>query len=94
MRHDREQLMPEEPSMANDFFDIIGIKHWYDGSPYIGSMYLEQAYMDNEFNQEKLDIPRGHRGKNLIDKEELEQFIRKYHNRGWQIAIHTQGVLQ
>ncbi len=91
MRHDREQLMPTKPNVTNDFFAIIGIKHWYDGSPYIGSMYLDKPYLDNEFNQEKLDIPKAHRGKNLIESKELEEFIRKYHNNGWQIAIHTQG---
>jgi len=91
MRHDRAQLMPAAGTKSNDFIDVIGVKHWYDGSPYIGSMYLKEPYLTNEFNQQKLDIPENQTGTNLIGKEELKAFIKKYHSNGWQIAIHTQG---
>lgn len=91
MRYDRSHLLPESRTEPNDFVDVIGVKHWYDGSPYIGSMYLEEPYLTNEFNQQKLDIPENHTGKNLIEKDDLKTFIKKYHSDGWQIAIHTQG---
>ncbi len=91
MRHDRPHLMPTVKTESNDYVDVIGVKHWYDGSPYIGSMYLEEPYLTNEFNQQKLDIPENHTGNNLIEKEDLKSFIKKHHSEGWQIAIHTQG---
>ena len=57
MRHDMEHLMPDHIKERNDFYDIIGIKHWYDGSPYIGSMYLEVPYLNTELTNNKLNIP-------------------------------------
>lgn len=91
IRYDRAFLLPKEKNQNNDFYNIIGIKHWYDGSPYTGSMYIEEPYMISEFNQNKLHIPEGSRGQPLIKKENLIQFIKDYHRKGWQIAIHTQG---
>ena len=90
MRHDRVHLLPENKS-ENDFYNIIGVKHWMDGSPYIGTMYLDQAYLDSELSQEKLHIPKNHRGEALISKAGLKSFLHKYHEKGWQIAVHTQG---
>ncbi len=91
LRHDMAHLRPEARHAPNDFFDIIGVKHWYDGSPYIGSMYLDTAYLDTPFAREKADISPGQRGEALVDPKELRQFIQEYHEKGWQIAIHTQG---
>lgn len=91
LRHDTPQLMPAHPGPENDFYDIIGIKHWYDGSPYIGSMYLSAPYDSSKLTREDLHIPEGHKGKALITKDSLVQFIKSYHTKGWQIAIHTQG---
>ena len=90
MRHDVAHLLPNTKS-ENDFYNIIGIKHWYDGSPYIGSMYVSEPYLDNEFTHEKLHIPAQYSGKALIHKDTLRSFIRNFHQKGWQIAIHTQG---
>lgn len=91
MRHDRTGLLPKKRSAVNYFYDIIGIKHWYDGSPYIGSMYMDSAYLDTKLTTDILHIPKASRGKALIGKEDLKTFIKKYHQEGWQIAIHTQG---
>ncbi len=90
IRYDTPDLLPERKLTQNDFYDIIGIKHWYDGSPYIGTMYLNEEYLDSDF-MKKLHIPKGHRGEALINKEDLKLFIKEYHNRGWQIAFHSQG---
>jgi predicted amidohydrolase YtcJ len=91
IRYDKAFLLPKEKNQSNDFYNIIGIKHWYDGSPYTGSMYIEEPYMISKFSQNKLHIPEGSRGEPLIKKEDLIQFIKDYHKKGWQIAIHTQG---
>jgi len=91
IRHDMPHLMPKKRGQANDFYDIIGIKHWYDGSPYIGTMYMEESYLTNKLTTNELKIPEGSKGKALVSKEDLKNFITDYHEQGWQIAIHTQG---
>ncbi|WP_341225325.1 amidohydrolase [uncultured Arcticibacterium sp.] len=91
MRHDMEHLMPEPHQERNDFYDILGIKHWYDGSPYIGTMYLNAPYLNTELTNAKLHIPIDSKGTALIKKDSLKAFIKENHLKGWQIAIHTQG---
>ncbi len=90
IRFDKAFLLPEEKK-DNDFYNILGIKHWYDGSPYTGSMYLEEPYIVSDLTKHGLHIPERYSGKPLIEYEELVNFIKKYHTKGWQIAIHTQG---
>jgi hypothetical protein len=91
VRHDAPHLLPQSVSNGDDFFKIVGIKFWYDGSPYTGSMYLEEPYLDNNFTNNILHIPRGHTGKALLTKDQLSKSITKYQTEGWQIAIHAQG---
>lgn len=91
MRHDMLHLLPKTKGKQNDFYDIIGVKHWYDGSPYIGSMYMDAPYLDNELTNNKLKIAKNSKGKRLISQDGLKKFIRQHHSNGWQIAIHTQG---
>jgi len=91
MRHDTPDLLPAERGTPNDFYDIIGVKHWYDGSPYIGTMYMEEPYLDTEMTSDKLAISQGTSGEALMTQAELKDFITTYHQAGWQIAIHTQG---
>ena len=91
MRHDMAHLLPEKYHQKNDFYNIIGIKHWYDGSPYIGTMYLKEDYLNSELTNDKLHIPKNYKGKALIEENKLKTFIKDYHKKGWQIALHTQG---
>ncbi|MBT3174006.1 MAG: amidohydrolase [Lentimicrobiaceae bacterium] len=91
MRHDMAHLLPKNKNYKNDFYNIIGIKHWYDGSPYIGSMYLNEKYLNSELSNHKLHIPKNHKGAALIEEHDLKIFIKKYHREGWQMAFHTQG---
>jgi predicted amidohydrolase YtcJ len=91
IRYDKAFLLPKEKNQDNDFYNILGIKHWYDGSPYTGSMYIEEPYKVSKLSQNRLHIPEGSNGRPLIEKEDLIQFIKNYHTKGWQIAVHTQG---
>ncbi|WP_299161638.1 amidohydrolase [uncultured Tenacibaculum sp.] len=91
VRHDMTHILPETKGKPNDFYDIIGIKHWYDGSPYTGSMYINEPYLTTDLTANKLHIKPNSNGKALLSKEKLKEFITKYHKRGWQIAIHAQG---
>jgi hypothetical protein len=91
MRHDMENLLPKGPGNGDDFFKIIGVKLWYDGSPYTGSMYMQQPYLDSELARKELHIASGYRGHSLFTKEELAELIKKYNQLKWQIAVHAQG---
>lgn len=91
MRYDRMDLISSKKTLANDFYGVIGVKHWYDGAPYIGSMYLNEPYLASALSVDKLHIPKGHKGEALVEKEDLKAFIKDVHQRGLQIAIHAQG---
>lgn len=91
IRHDRAFMLPDSPNNGDDFYKIVGIKHWYDGSPYTGSMYLEQPYEESELTREGLLIQAGHKGEALVESEEMVAFIKEYSKKGWQIAVHCQG---
>lgn len=91
MRQDMEHLFSKTEKESNDFYNIIGIKHWYDGSPYTGSMYLNSPYLNTKLSSSKLHISYGHTGSTLIKKNDLFQFIKKQHSLGRQISFHTQG---
>jgi len=89
IRNDKNFLLPKPKN--NNFYNIIGVKLWYDGSPYTGSMYLNEPYLDNDYNQKRLRIPKNSRGKALFTQDAFFKLIKKYHNLGWQIAVHAQG---
>ena len=90
IRHDRAFLLPAKKT-PNDFYNIIGVKHWYDGSPYTGSMFMNAPYLVSDLTKNGLHIPEGSRGKPLIKESDLYTFIHKYQKKGWQIAFHSQG---
>jgi hypothetical protein len=91
IRYDKAFLLPKKSTIKNDFYSILGVKHWYDGSPYTGSMFIKKPYMVSELSKNGLHIRENSNGKPLIEKEGLKDFIKDYHEKGWQIAIHTQG---
>lgn len=90
-RHDRVFLLPDSPENGDDFYRFLGIKHWYDGSPYTGSMYLKEPYLVSDLTKNGLQIPEGYAGKRLVEKNEMIDFVEKYEKLGWQIAVHVQG---
>lgn len=91
IRYEMEDLIPSGPDNGDDFFKILGIKLWYDGSPYTGSMVLEDPYVNSELSRKELHIKPGHRGEPLIAKDKLVELIEKFSRSGWQIAVHAQG---
>lgn len=90
IRHDRDFLLPPKKT-PNYFYNIIGVKHWYDGSPYTGSMFINKPYLISDLTKNGLHIPEGSKGKPLIKESDLYTFIHKYQKKGWQIAFHSQG---
>lgn len=91
IRHDSLNLLPESPDNGDDFFKILGVKFWYDGAPYAGTMYLKEPYLDTQFNHDKLHISCNHTGAALISHTDVRNYINACQNDGWQIAVHAQG---
>ena len=91
IKHDTPFLVPETVENGDDFFKVVGIKLWYDGSPYTGSMYLKEPYLNSELMLEGLNIPRNHYGSTVIKKDDFYKVIKKYHDLGWQLSVHSQG---
>ena len=91
VRDDADHLLPFSPNNGDDYFKMVGVKFWYDGSPYTGSMYLNEPFKSSTVNQEKIHVPAGHSGKALWNKDEIANRIQQYDSAGWQVAIHTQG---
>jgi len=90
IRQDKDFLLPDKPTI-NDFYSILGVKLWYDGSPYTGSMFLNEPYLNSEFCLNSLRVPINSRGAALIDKDSLVDIIANYNAKDWQIAVHAQG---
>jgi predicted amidohydrolase YtcJ len=80
-----------KPGTGDDKYRSIGVKFWYDGSPYTGTMLVDDPYLESKLMQESLGLPKNNRGQQVLTQDELRNYIRKYHNDGWQIAVHTQG---
>ncbi|HJI11236.1 MAG TPA: amidohydrolase [Adlercreutzia equolifaciens] len=72
-------------------FKFTGIKFWYDGSPYTGNMFMEENYLDNDIMQKSLQVPPSQAGERLFDPDFLYGVLKKYHNMGYQISVHSQG---
>jgi predicted amidohydrolase YtcJ len=91
LRKEYDAFLPEKIENRDDFFKIIGIKMWYDGSPYVGSMFLRHPYIRSNFTINDIHLGNNHTSESLLKPEELETLIEKYQSKGWQVAIHAQG---
>lgn len=91
LRHDAMNLLPKSPQNGDDFFKILGVKYWYDGSPISGSMYMKQPYKVSKLTTESFRIKAGHKGEHLITPSKMQAHIRDLQQKGWQIATHSHG---
>ena len=78
------------PQKESDYFRVLGAKFWYDGSPYSGSMVVDQPYQDSELSKQ-LGIAHGSHGEPVIGTGEFRAQLHAHHQRGWQTATHVQG---
>lgn len=91
LQPDSDFLLPDSLENGDDFFRIIGMKLWYDGSPYVASMLLDDAYETSELMQRGLGVSPGSRGEAKYAPEKFYDLARRYHQAGWQLAVHSQG---
>ena len=78
---------------GNDHFRIKGVKLYMDGSPYTGGAAFAEPYLNTDVTLKRMELQPNHRGKVNYSKESLLQTLTKYHNAGYQIAIHAQGEI-
>lgn len=81
----------EDLGQSSDRFRYLGVKFWYDGSPYTGNMLLSQPFLNSPLMQDGLGITADTCGYSMMPKETMANLVKKYHDQGHQIAIHGQG---
>ena len=79
------------PGDGSDRFRVRGAKLWYDGSPYSGTMYLDDPYLSSDLCCCRLGIASGTAGYAMHDREELIPQLRDLLASGWQVLTHAQG---
>jgi len=72
-------------------FAELGVKYWYDGSPYTGTMFLDDPYLDSNLMQQKLGIPAGTSGYSMFTPPVFADMLKSAHVADIQISVHTQG---
>jgi len=78
---------------GNDHFQIKGVKLYMDGSPYTGGAAFAEPYLNTKVTLKRMKLQPNHRGKVNYSEASLLQTLTKYHNAGYQIAIHAQGEI-
>lgn len=84
------RYLPDAPENEDDYYQILGIKLWHDGSPYTGTMALSQPYLNNQLTT-TMGIGENHKGESRLSVEDFENQVKKYSQSGWQLAVHSQG---
>ena len=91
LRHHQVDRVDWKPGDGNDRFRVQGVKLWYDGSPYSGTMLLDDPYEETRLCCCTLGIPAGTTGRANFDPAELRELILGLHRDGWQVLTHAQG---
>ena len=89
--HGRALKLGRRPEPDHDRFRIAGAKLWYDGSPYTGTMYLDEPYLETNLCCCTLGIPAGSRGRPNFEPGDLLEVLHSLHADGWQVLTHSQG---
>jgi predicted amidohydrolase YtcJ len=91
LRHFQVDGAGRRPGEGNDLFRIQGVKLWYDGSPYSGTMLLDEPYLESRLCCCTLGIQPGAVGHANFDPQELQEVVTGLQREGWQILTHAQG---
>ncbi|MFQ5700013.1 MAG: amidohydrolase, partial [Myxococcota bacterium] len=91
LRHHQIDRVDWRPGDGDDLFRVQGVKLWYDGSPYSGTMLLDAPYLDSQLCCCTLGIPPGTLGHANFEPGELGELVLRLHREGWQVLTHAQG---
>lgn len=78
-------------SSDNLTFRDIGKKYWVDGSPYTGSMLIEEPYLSSTLNQQKLGIKKNSLGECMFPSGMYYKLFKEAIDHKWQLSVHVQG---
>ncbi|MEE8557356.1 MAG: amidohydrolase [Myxococcota bacterium] len=91
LRHHQIEEVDLRPGEGSDTFRVQGVKLWYDGSPYSGTMLLDEPYLESKLCCCTLGIRSGTTGHANFEPEELREIVLRLHCDGWQVLTHAQG---
>ena len=91
LRHTEVDRSPWAPGDGNDKFRVQGVKLWYDGSPYTGTMLLDEPYLETDLCCCTLGIDPGTTGRANFEPDEFVEFLTDLAADGWQVITHAQG---
>jgi predicted amidohydrolase YtcJ len=75
---------------GDDLVRQVGIKIWWDGSPWIGNIDLTFPYRDTDATR-IIGVTPGSCGCANYSREQLTEIVDAYFPLGWQMACHVQG---
>ncbi len=75
----------------NRAFILRGIKLWMDGSPFTGGAALAEPYEDTPLTRDRMQLHAPHFGTMNYDIDAFTEEFRRFHAKGYQIAVHVQG---
>ncbi len=78
------------PDNGDDVFRQVGIKIWWDGSPWIGNIDLTFPYLDTDAVR-SIGVPPGSCGHANYTREQLVDIVGAFFPKGWPMACHVQG---
>ena len=90
-RHHQIDQIDWKPGDGTDTFRVQGVKLWYDGSPYSGTMLLDDPYLESKLCCCTLGIPPGTTGHANFSPDELSSLLARLLGDGWQVLTHAQG---
>jgi predicted amidohydrolase YtcJ len=93
LRHDDVAGTSWTPGAGDEAgrFRVAGVKLWYDGSPYTGTMLLDEPYLETDLCCCTLGIGQGTNGRANFDPDELTEVLSELAAGGWQVLTHAQG---
>jgi predicted amidohydrolase YtcJ len=91
LRHHHLDQVSWKPGQGNAYFRVQGVKLWYDGSPYSGTMLLDEPYLESRLCCCTLGILPGTTGHANFEPDELRSLMTRLEVEGWQVLTHAQG---
>ncbi|NYT64336.1 amidohydrolase, partial [Alcaligenaceae bacterium] len=76
---------------GGDDVQMIGVKVWADGSPFVGTAWLSRPYLNSEVTLKGMSLSQDYVGHMNYEFEQLHDLIDRHASQGWQIATHAQG---
>jgi predicted amidohydrolase YtcJ len=78
------------PANGDDLFRQVGIKIWWDGSPWVGNIDLSFPYLDTDATR-AIGVTPGSCGHANYTREQLVEIVHAYFPKGWPMSCHVQG---